>query len=101
MRLAFRWSAVLTMLILLTGCWDSRELNDQAFALGGGVDYIPEKGYKVTNQFALISGEVRKGETSSRTIQKKENPRAPFTKLPALSRIKCPALLTEDIEGHW
>lgn len=65
MRLAFRWSAVLTMLILLTGCWDSRELNDQAFALGGGVDYIPEKGYKVTNQFALISGEVRKGRQAA------------------------------------
>lgn len=44
------------MLLLMTGCWDSKELNNQAFALGGGIDYVPDQGYRVTNQFALISG---------------------------------------------
>ncbi|MFD1137436.1 Ger(x)C family spore germination protein [Paenibacillus urinalis] len=56
MRKAYRWPAVIAMLLLMTGCWDSKELNDQAFALGGGIDYVPDQGYRVTNQFALISG---------------------------------------------
>ncbi|MEK5059322.1 hypothetical protein BK126_25640 [Paenibacillus sp. FSL H7-0326] len=76
MRLAFRWSAVLTMLILLTGCWDSRELNDQAFALGGGVDYIPEKGYKVTNQFALISGGGAEGGDKQQDYTEEGEPKS-------------------------
>ncbi|WDH82078.1 Ger(x)C family spore germination protein [Paenibacillus urinalis] len=56
MRKAYRWPAVIAMLLLMTGCWDSKELNNQAFALGGGIDYVPDQGYRVTNQFALISG---------------------------------------------
>ncbi|MBT2282798.1 Ger(x)C family spore germination protein [Paenibacillus polymyxa] len=44
------WCAVL---MLLSGCWDNSELNDQAIQLSVGVDWTDHNTYLLSNQFAL------------------------------------------------
>lgn len=42
-------------LVLITGCWDSRELNDQALQMGAGIDLDENGEFVLSNQFALNS----------------------------------------------
>ncbi|WP_426334686.1 Ger(x)C family spore germination protein [Paenibacillus silvae] len=41
-----------TSLVLLSGCWDNRELNDQAIQLSAGVDWTDHNTYSLSYQFA-------------------------------------------------
>ena len=43
----------LLMAVLLTGCWDRREINDVAFVMTTGLDKDADKQYRVTVQIAL------------------------------------------------
>ncbi|WP_375533171.1 Ger(x)C family spore germination protein [Paenibacillus terreus] len=54
MRLVLRLLAVLTVLPLLSGCWENQELNEIAFVLGLGIDKAKD-GYKVSMQVVIPS----------------------------------------------
>lgn len=40
------------VMALISGCWDNRELNDQAIQLAAGLDWTEDQTYIVSNQFA-------------------------------------------------
>ncbi len=50
---AWRITILCLMLLPLLGCWDNRELNDQALQLAVGIDWTDNKTYLLSNQFAL------------------------------------------------
>ncbi|NOU75719.1 Ger(x)C family spore germination protein [Paenibacillus sp. LMG 31458] len=55
--------ASILLLLLLTGCWDRRELNDSLFELGSGVDLLEDGTILVIGQFMVPtkSGEAGGG----------------------------------------
>lgn len=55
---------LLLLPLLLSGCWERRELNEVAFVLGLGLDKA-EKGYKVTMQVVIPSSITSQGAGGS------------------------------------
>ncbi|MFF2482402.1 Ger(x)C family spore germination protein [Paenibacillus sp. NPDC058071] len=56
MRSKWRWVKlfpVILLMLLTTGCWDRRELNDQALIFAWGMDLNDNGSYKATAQFAI------------------------------------------------
>ncbi|WP_134703203.1 Ger(x)C family spore germination protein [Ammoniphilus sp. YIM 78166] len=45
-----KWILLLCSLLLLSGCWDKKELNEVAVVIGAGVDKADDQGYKITAQ---------------------------------------------------
>ena len=45
-----RFSLILICIMLLSGCWDKKELNEVAVIVGVGIDNEPDGAYKVTAQ---------------------------------------------------
>lgn len=64
-------------LVLITGCWDSKELNDQALQVGAGIDLDENGGFVLSNQFALNSkgpsSEGNQQQASYTEVTKGEN----------------------------
>jgi len=53
MKFSAAISACVCMALLLTGCWDRREINDVAFVVGTAID-IEKDGYRGTLQIPLV-----------------------------------------------
>ncbi|MFD0682001.1 MULTISPECIES: Ger(x)C family spore germination protein [unclassified Paenibacillus] len=47
--------SVVLLLLLTTGCWDRKELNDRAPLLGWGMDLVKDGTYRATAQLAISS----------------------------------------------
>lgn len=60
---ALRIAALLLTIPVMTGCWDRRELNDQAIITAWGMDLNKDGTYRGTAQFA-IPGKMGSGEKS-------------------------------------
>ncbi|MBP3964071.1 Ger(x)C family spore germination protein [Paenibacillus lignilyticus] len=63
--------AAIICLLLLTGCWDRRELNDRLFELGSGVDWLGDGKLLLIGQFMIPTktGEAGGGEKQSYFIE--------------------------------
>ncbi|TVX99059.1 Ger(x)C family spore germination protein [Cohnella terricola] len=54
--MSVRWrrtSLIVLLLLLMTGCWDRRELNEQALIFAWGMDLNDDGSYQATAQFAI------------------------------------------------
>ncbi|AIQ42474.1 Ger(x)C family spore germination protein [Paenibacillus sp. FSL R7-0297] len=64
----FRFTAIALITLMLSGCWNSRELNELAIVSGIGVDLVPETGdFRVT--FQLVNPSSTASSFSASTGQ--------------------------------
>ncbi|MFF2090049.1 Ger(x)C family spore germination protein [Paenibacillus sp. NPDC058174] len=52
-KLGWRWMTLIILALLLTGCWDRRELNNQALIFAWGMDLKEDGSYLATAQFPI------------------------------------------------
>ncbi|PHJ37623.1 hypothetical protein P378_14860 [Desulforamulus profundi] len=58
-------------LITLAGCWSSRELNEQAFVIGAGIDLDEDGKIKVTVQLIQLKKVKKKEELATLVLASK------------------------------